>query len=95
MPRRVDANQRAIVSELSVCGLHVTDIHAVGRGAPDLVVVGHRRQTGQTEALFVELKTAKGKLTEREIDWHNEFPSDGPLLIARSAEDVLRWFGMA
>jgi hypothetical protein len=95
MARRVDSNQRQIVGELTVCGFHVTILSAVGHGVPDLVVTGHRRQTGQTEALFVEVKTAKGKLTPTEAQWHNEFPTDGPLIVARCSEDVLRWFGYA
>lgn len=94
MAKRVDTNQRQIVGELNACGLHTVDLHTVGRGCPDILVVGHRRQTGQTEALLVEIKTARGKLTDAEIEFHNEFPSDGPLIVARCAEDVLRWFGL-
>lgn len=94
MPKRTDANQRTIVNELSVCGLHVTDLHTVGRGCPDILVTGHRRQTGQTEALLVEIKTERGKLTGSEMEFHDSFPPDGPLIIARTAEDVLAWFGL-
>lgn len=94
MAKRTDSSQRDIVRELTVCGLLVVDLHTVGRGCPDILVVGHRRQTGQTEALLVEIKTAKGKLTPAEIEFHDSFPPDGPLIIARTAEDVLAWFGL-
>lgn len=94
MAKRVDTNQTAIVNALRECGLHIVHLHTVGKGVPDLLVTGYRRQTGHVEALLVEVKTAKGKVRQEQVAWHSEYPEGGPLLVARSAEEVLAWFGM-
>jgi len=92
--KRTDGNQAQIARELRAVGLAFYDTHEVGQGFPDGVVVGYNQRTGTVDALLVEIKTARGKLTDAEIEFHNEFPSDGPLIVARCAEDVLRWFGL-
>lgn len=65
----------------------------VGAGAPDTVVTGYSNHTERVEACLVEIKAPGGKLTPDEVKWHAEYPQDGPLIIAYSADDVLRWFG--
>jgi hypothetical protein len=94
MPKKVDANQPAVVQHLRECGLHVTLLHTLGKGVPDMVVTGYNHMAGAVLALLVELKNGNGKLTDDEIAWHSKYPADGPLIVARSAEDVLKWFGM-
>lgn len=94
MPKKVDANQRSIARELAVCGLLFIDIHTVGRGVPDAIVIGHNRRTGTTDALLVEIKTAKGTLTDAEIEFRDGLPEYAPYLIARDSTEILKWFGM-
>lgn len=96
MPRlaaRKDANHVEIVRTLTATGLHVTDLAQVGNGVPDLLVTGYSRNADAVLALLVEVKTPKGKLTDAEAKFFEKYPDDGPLIIARSADDVLRWFG--
>jgi len=75
-----------MVKALREAGLHVTDIHEVGKGVPDLLVTKGARM------LLVEVKDKNGRLTPHEVEWHADFPEDGPLIVATVAEDVLRWF---
>lgn len=77
-----DGNHAAIRDELRELGLSVFDAGSVGRGFPDLVV-GCRGET-----YLVELKVKGGTLTSHQARftdrWHG-----GPIIIARSAEEVL------
>lgn len=96
MPRlaaKKDANHAAIVKDLRSVGLHVTDLAQVGNGVPDLLVTGLHRRANAVVALLVEVKTEKGKLTEHEERFFDEYPEGGPLIVARSSDDVLQWFG--
>ncbi len=90
---RIDTNQVSIVRSLRQAGFHVFHTHTVGAGCPDAVISGYSNRTGRVEALLVEIKTEKGKLTPHEVEWHEDYPTDGPLIIARDVDDVLRWFG--
>lgn len=94
MAKRVDSNQSAMVGVLRKAGLHVVHLHALGKGVPDILVSGYHHGLGVVVALLVEIKTATGKLTPDEMVWRNEYPPDGPYLLARSADDVFRWFEM-
>jgi hypothetical protein len=94
MPKKTDANQPAIVAELRRLGLLIVDLHTIGHGCPDILAVGYHRERGYDCALLVEIKGAKGTLTLDEEAFHDAFPIEGPLIIARCAEDVLRWFGL-
>lgn len=89
----VDVNQAAIVRELRAAGFHVALTHTLGRGFPDCVVTGYSIPLGAVAALLVEIKAGNDKLSEREGEWHAAYPEGGPLIVARSADDVLRWFG--
>lgn len=93
LPRRVDANQNEIVQQLRGLGFHVTLLHTIGGGVPDLVVVGLSNKAHDWLALFVEVKRPGEKLTETEEAWHMKYPDGGPLLIATCLEDILAWFG--
>lgn len=91
----VDANQPAVVAHLRGLGFHVALTHRVGGGFPDMIVTGTRLPSGDVAALLVELKNVAGKnrLEPSEAAWHASYPEGGPLIVARAAEDVLRWFG--
>jgi hypothetical protein len=89
---RVDRNQGGIVQTLRGLGFHVSPTHRLGGGFPDLVVTGPHIDGGIV-ALLVEVKEPRGKLNEREKRYHADYPEGGPLIVARSADDVLEWFG--
>lgn len=90
---KTDTNQPVMFQQIRGAGLHVLDTHALGGGFPDAVVVGYNLRTDRVDALLVEIKTDKGKLTPDERLFHEAFPQGGPLLVARDAADVLAWFG--
>jgi hypothetical protein len=89
---KADNNQPKMVADIRKAGLHVMHTHTIGKGAPDLVVTGYHQGINMVAALLVEIKDDKGKLTADEMIFHAEYPADGPLIIARCADDVLRWF---
>lgn len=86
-----DANQSEIVQGLTALGFSVADLSRVGGGIPDLIVAGTHRATGQQVNLLVEIKTATGKLRPGQVEFIQEW--SGPVLIARTLDDILRWFG--
>lgn len=90
MPRRVckkDANQDEIADAYRKLGWDVIDAHEFAQyhpGFPDLICSRH----GMT--LFVEVKSAKGKLTDDEQDFYAEHEGDMRIVVDRTVEDVLR-----
>jgi hypothetical protein len=103
---KVDKNQKGIVKALRLLGYHVTLLHRLGKGVPDILVAGYSFRYGVVALLLVELKTEEGELTEAEKKWHEEFrasflarigetpPDDDlPLLVASTLEEILDWFG--
>lgn len=95
MPRaaRKDGNQNEIAQDLERVGLHVVDTSRLGNGFPDMVVTGYHRRANAVVAALVEVKTDKGKLTPKEEQFFQNYPDDGPLILARTSNDILRWFG--
>ena len=89
----MDVNQREIVRAVRAAGLHVALTHQLGAGFPDAIVTGYSIPLDAVAAVLVEIKAGNDKLTEREQEWHAAYPDGGPLIVARSAEDVLAWFG--
>lgn len=94
MAKKVDTNQPEMVAALRRCGFHVMHTHSIGKGAPDLIVSGYRRDLDAVCALLVEVKHGSSKLTPDEQKWHSDYPVNGPLIIARSIDDILSWFGI-
>lgn len=84
--KRTDANQAEIVAALRKAGCSVQPIHTVGRGCPDLLV-GHNGR-----CYVFEAKTAKGRLTDDELDWWEHWR--GQYDVIHSAEDALRVMGL-
>lgn len=90
MPRRTDHNQSPITDELRQLGYKIASTHTVGGGFPDILVSGMKN--GVPTLLLVELKSARGKLRPSQVKFHSMW--DGfTIIVARSTEDVLRWFG--
>ena len=65
MPKRTDSNQKEIVAGLRKVGVIVTDLHAVGKGCPDILCSWRSRW------LPMEIKSLGGKLSPDEVEWHN------------------------
>lgn len=90
---KVDGNQAQIVKELRFMGFDVDLVHRLKR-LYDLVVTGLPRWANRPVAVRVEIKNGNASLTEGEAEYWNEQRHGENLIIARSTEDVLRWFGM-
>lgn len=97
MPRtkaRTDSNQSRMVEHLRQCGLRVESMHQMGKGFPDLMVMGYHRGYNMHMWLGVEVKTEKGTLTPDQVAWHEALPEGAPVIVATESVQVLRWFGM-
>lgn len=77
---RTDANQNLIVRSLRQNGATVTLLHTVGQGCPDLLVGINGRN------ILLEIKTATGKLTPQQLDWHRDWR--GQIFVVRSVQDA-------
>lgn len=85
--RAVDQNQATMVAGLRRLGWGVWDTHALGRGAPDLVVC-----SPDGRLALGEVKSPGGRLTPRERYWHSVWP--GTVHVWDSLSDVLATFGL-
>lgn len=79
---QVDGNQSIIVETLRKAGYAVLHLHAVGRGCPDLLV-----SKGQ-DMWLVEVKLPKGKLNDRQVEFHSKWHGK-PIVIVHSPEEAL------
>ena len=64
-----DANQAPIVAALKSQGFTVEFLN-VGRGIPDLLVGGIHRETFLPMNILMEVKTARGRLNPKQVEWH-------------------------
>lgn len=90
--KRIDGNQKAIVSELRAYGFRVRVTSDVGHGFPDLLVWKNKRAVG------VEIKVAgkRKQLTAEETemgDWWQDLGAN--YLVAESAQEIVEWFKAA
>lgn len=83
---KVDANQAEIVRGLREVGASVQSLAPMGDGVPD-IVCGYKGGNW----LF-EIKTAKGKLTADELEWHQAWC--GQVCVIRSLDDALAAIGV-
>jgi Holliday junction resolvase len=80
MAKKVDNNQKEIVTALRACGFTVVHLHAVGKGCPDLLA-------GRMGVNYlIEVKSAKGKLTPAQRNFHDNWM--GQVIIVRGFEDL-------
>ena len=90
-----DSNEQELVDILRVYGFSVELLFRVGGGVPDLLVGGEMPcpQCGHhfKQNKLVEVKTADGKLDERQEIWHGKW--QGQVDIAREQEDCERIIG--
>lgn len=77
---KVDNNQSAIVARFRELYCSVQDLSSVGAGVPDLLVgcMGVN--------LLGEVKSAKGKKTPAQVDWHRLWR--GQACVVRSVEEA-------
>ena len=88
MPKRTDANQPEIVAALRQVGAMVVDLHTVGRGCPDLLVMW------RSKTYLMEVKTATGKLNAAEWKFAFQAFNQGVKVpVVRSPEDALGVLG--
>jgi len=89
---KIDGNQNQIVFELRKLGFRV-DIVSQLKKLYDLVVTGKMYGSDDVRTVRVELKVGNEGLTPFEKIYHESDPYPETLLVARSTEDVLDWFG--
>ena len=66
---RTDKNQVAIVKAInSIPGCIVIDLSGVGSGCPDILI--EQCRAGVYRFHLVEIKTKKGKLNKKQVDFH-------------------------
>ena len=87
-----DANQADMIRDLRASGYTVIDVSTLGGDALDLFVGGYHHIHPGPFWVQVEVKTADGELTDDEREYIYSHP-ELDILVARCAEDVLRWFG--
>jgi hypothetical protein len=83
-PSKIDANQPAIVAALRQCGYYVLDLHTLGHGVPDLMVVSN---TDRSRALLLEVKGRAGTLTTDEKAFRLSYA--GRMCVVRSPEEAI------
>lgn len=88
----VDGNQAEIVEQLQGAGFDVDLVFRLP-SLYDLVVSGQPRWAPRPVSVRVEVKVPGGALTSDEADYWESQRHPGSLIIARSVDDVLRWFG--
>ena len=96
MLSRKDANQTIITNGLKDLGYFVIDLHKVGAGVPDILVIGPDFGRKCTSALLVEIKTKSGKLNAIQKKWHgriHDLYTDAPVIVAQDLDRILEWFG--
>ena len=89
MPRRdarVDANQKAIVTDLKAMGATVQHLHAVGGGCCD-ILVGWENQN-----FLMEIKVTGGKLNRKQHEWHGWWK--GQKAVVHNIDEALRVLGV-
>lgn len=90
--KKKDANQNSIVDQLVDAGYSVQDMSPIGGGLTDLLVGGIDRRDGIRKNWLMEVKTEKGKLNKRQIEWHGSWR--GPKHIVRTPNDALLLVGV-
>jgi hypothetical protein len=83
-PSKVDKNHALIVLTLRACGYHVLDLHTVGCGCPDILVVS---KADSARVMLMEIKSCGGKLTDDEKIFFSVYP--GRATIAVSPERAI------
>ncbi len=78
----MDINQAEIIKALRERGATVCVLSGVGMGIPDLIV-GHR---GKNYLMEIKNPKTKGKLTQRQIRWKEEWQGGAYHIVETAAE---------
>ena len=89
--KKVDANQRFIRAELLKAGATVTDLSAVGKGCPDLLV-GYKGRTYLLECKDGRVAKSHRKLTPDQVVWHESWQGEKAHIVLTEL-DALRTIG--
>lgn len=85
MPKRVDANQKALTEALRARGCSVQPIHEVGKGTPDLLV-GYMGRNYLFEIKDGDKPFSRRQLTDDEREWHKRWK--GQVNVVHSIEEI-------
>ena len=86
---RQDSNQAHIVKHINrIPGCKVIDLSGVAGGCPDILIQEYTG--GIYKHYLVEIKSEKGKLNDKQKDFH----ADHKCYIARNVADVWRILGL-
>ena len=88
MAKRVDANQGAIVRDLSKMGAQVQSLAKIGKGVPDLLV-GWQGKNFLFEIKNPLMPPSKQRLTDDEKNWHALWLTAGQVHVIRTTEEAL------
>lgn len=81
-----DATHAVIVTGLRQLGYYVIELTGAGGGVPDIVVYSRRSDA----PVWLELKSAKGKLRESQVAWRDAAVARGlRVATARSLDEAL------
>lgn len=83
---RIDKNHNQIVDALRQVGVTVQSLANIGKGCPDIVAADDEN------TWLIEIKGPKGKLTEHQEKWIDEWR--GPVFIVRTVDDALKLVGV-
>jgi len=89
--KRVDSNQKQIVTHLRQLGITVLHLHTVGKGCPD-ILLGYKNQNFLVELKDGNKSASKKKLTEDEREFFLEWK--GQVNKCESLEDILKIIGL-
>ena len=78
---KVDLNQNEIVRALRAMGCTVTDLSAVGKGCPDILVGIFGTN------ILMEIKNGKGVITPEQAIWHKDWK--GQFAVVRSIAEAI------
>jgi Holliday junction resolvase len=85
-----DGNHAAIVKALKDAGRSVVELHAVGKGVPDLLV-----GWGRSRTLLMEVKDPAGenKVYASQVEFHRDWKGT-PVVVVRSTAEALAATGV-
>jgi len=86
--KRRDDNHRSIVSALKAAGFEVLDFGSAGHDIPDLLVT--RQSTERAWICWVEIKSARGRLTAGQRRFKKLMAPRGEWLEARNPEAAVK-----
>ena len=86
--KQIYANHVELVQFIeTIPGCAVLDLSRVGGGCTDILV--QRKSAGHYTLFLIEIKTEKGKLNKKQVEFHDKFHC----YVARTKEDILRILG--